>query len=136
MTPASSAEQLFRRALIQGALLILAIASVGSIAGYLVDGQRGVTSALIGAALALGFTSLTLLSMIIGRKLSLAGFFGVVLGGWLVKLVGFAILVGSLRGAEFLNGPVLFFTLVAAILGSLVIDSIAVLSARIPVVEG
>jgi hypothetical protein len=136
MTPASSAEQLFRRVLIQSALLILAIASVGSLAGYLVDGARGVTSALIGAALALGFTSLTVISMIIGRKLSLAGFFAVVLGGWLAKLVGFAILVGSLRGAEFLNGPMLFFTLVAAILGSLVIDSIAVLSARIPVVEG
>jgi hypothetical protein len=31
---------------------------------------------------------------------------------------------------------VLFFTLVAAILGSLAIDTVAVLSARIPVVEG
>jgi len=135
MTGFSTADQVFKKALAQGALLIGLIATVGSAAGYFVDPETGVTSALIGAGLALVFTSLTLLSMLLGRKLSLAGFFGVVMGGWLVKLVGFAVLVGSLRGAEFINGPVLFFTLVAAILGSLAIDSVAVLSARIPVVE-
>jgi len=136
MSGFSTADQVFKKALVQGVLLIGLIATVGSAAGYFVDSQTGVVSAMIGAGLALLFTSLTLLSMLIGRRLSLAGFFGVVMGGWLVKLVGFALLVGSLRGADFINGPVLFFTLLAAILGSLAIDSIAVLSARIPVVEG
>jgi hypothetical protein len=111
------------------------IASLGSLAGFIVEGMNGVVSALIGAGLAFAFGALTVVSMIIGRKLSLAGFFGVVMGGWLIKLIGFALLARSLQGAEFINGPVLFLTLVAAILGSLVIDSIAVLSARIPVVE-
>jgi hypothetical protein len=109
---------------------------VGSVVGYFVDSQKGVPSALIGASLALVFTSLTLASVLIGRRLSLAGFFGAVMGGWLVKLIGFAFVVGFLARAEFINGPVLFFTLVVAILGSLAIDTIAVLSARIPVVEG
>jgi hypothetical protein len=135
MTGFATADDVFKKALAQGALLIGLIATIGSTAGYFVDSRTGVLSALIGSGLALVFTSLTLLSMLIGRKLSLAGFFGVVMGGWLVKLVGFAVLVGSLRGADFINGPVLFFTLVAAILGSLAIDSVAVLSARIPVVE-
>lgn len=135
MKPSSTADELFRSVLLRGSLLIGIIAIIGSLVGYLVDGSRGLTSALIGSALALVFTTLTLASLIIGRKLSLGGFFGVVMGGWLLKLVGFAVLVGSLQGAEFINGPVLFFALVAAILGSLVIDSIAVLSARIPVVE-
>lgn len=136
MKPATTAEQLFKRVLGQTALLTGLIASLGSIAGYFLEGTNGVVSALIGAALAFAFGALTVVSMILGRKLSLAGFFGVVMGGWLVKLIGFALLARSLQGAEFINGPVLFFTLVAAILGSLVIDSIAVLSARIPVVEG
>lgn len=135
MKPSTTADQLFKRALGQGALLTGLIAALGSLAGYFVEGLNGVVSALIGSALAFGFTSLTVLSMLIGRKLSLAGFFGVVMGGWLVKLIGFALLARSLQGAEFIAGPVLFLTLVAAILGSLVIDSIAVLSARIPVVE-
>ena len=136
MKPSTSADQLFMRVLGQTALLTGLIASLGSLAGYLVEGTNGVVSALIGSALAFVFGALTVISMMIGRKLSLAGFFGVVMGGWLVKLIGFALLARSLQGAEFINGPVLFLTLVAAILGSLVIDSIAVLSARIPVVEG
>jgi hypothetical protein len=136
MKAATTADQLFRRALGQGALLTGLIAVLGSGAGYLVEGSNGVVSALIGSALAFAFTSLTLVSMLVGRKLSLGGFFGVVMGGWLVKLIGFALLARALQGVDFINGPVLFLTLVAAILGSLVIDSIAVLSARIPVVEG
>jgi hypothetical protein len=136
MKSSTSADQLFKKVLGQTALLTGLIASLGSLAGYFVEGTNGVVSALIGAGLAFAFGALTVVSMMIGRKLSLAGFFGVVMGGWLVKLIGFALLARSLQGAEFINGPVLFLTLVAAILGSLVIDSIAVLSARIPVVEG
>jgi hypothetical protein len=132
----TSADQLFKKVLGQTALLTGLIASLGSLAGFFVEGMNGVVSALIGSGLAFVFGALTVVSMIIGRKLSLAGFFGVVMGGWLIKLIGFALLARSLQGAEFINGPVLFLTLVAAILGSLVIDSIAVLSARIPVVEG
>ena len=135
MKSSNSADQLFKKVLGQTALLTGLIASLGSVAGYFVESINGVVSALIGAGLAFAFGALTVVSMIIGRKLSLAGFFGVVMGGWLIKLIGFALLASSLQGAEFINGPVLFLTLVAAILGSLVIDSIAVLSARIPVVE-
>jgi hypothetical protein len=136
MKSSTSADQLFKKVLGQTALLTGLIASLGSLAGFFVEGMNGVVSALIGSGLAFVFGALTVVSMIIGRKLSLAGFFGVVMGGWLVKLIGFALLARSLQGAEFINGPVLFLTLVSAILGSLVIDSIAVLSARIPVVEG
>jgi hypothetical protein len=131
----TSADHLFKKVLGQTALLTGLIASLGSLAGYFVVGMNGVVSALIGAGLAFAFGALTVVSMIVGRRLSLAGFFGVVMGGWLIKLIGFALLARSLQGADFINGPVLFLTLVAAILGSLVIDSIAVLSARIPVVE-
>ena len=135
MKSSTSADQLFKKVLGQTALLTGLIASLGSLAGYFVESMNGVVSALIGAGLAFAFGALTVVSMMIGRKLSLSGFFGVVMGGWLITLFGFALLARSLQGAEFINGPVLFLTLVAAILGSLVIDSIAVLSARIPVVE-
>ncbi len=135
MKSSTSADHLFKKVLGQTALLTGLIASLGSLAGYFVVGMNGVVSALIGAGLAFAFGALTVVSMIVGRRLSLAGFFGVVMGGWLIKLIGFALLARSLQGADFINGPVLFLTLVAAILGSLVIDSIAVLSARIPVVE-
>ena len=136
MKPSTNADQLFKKVLAQTALLTGLIATLGSLGGYFVEGTNGVVSALIGAALAFAFGALTVVSMLVGRRLPLSGFFAVVMGGWLVKLIGFAILARVLQGADFINGPVLFLTLVAAILGSLVIDSIAVLSARIPVVEG
>ena len=136
MKPSTNADQLFKKVLAQTALLTGLIATLGSFGGYFVEGTNGVVSALIGAALAFAFGALTVVSMLVGRRLPLSGFFAVVMGGWLVKLIGFALLARVLQGADFINGPVLFLTLVAAILGSLVIDSIAVLSARIPVVEG
>jgi hypothetical protein len=132
MSKASS--NLFTRVLKLGSALIGAIAILGGLIGFFVAGVPGLTSALIGASLTLAFVTRTALSVWLGGKLPLAGFFGVVLGGWLVKIVGFALVIGALKGADFINGPVLFFTLVAAILGTLAVDSVLVLKARIPVI--
>ena len=83
MKASTSADQLFKRVLGQTALLTGLIASLGSLAGYFVEGTNGVVSALIGSALAFVFGALTVISMLVGRKLSLAGFFGVVMeAGW------------------------------------------------------
>ena len=133
MTQATSAPQVFSRVLKQGLFLVLAIAVIGGLLGLIFAGAAGLTSALIGAGLAFIFTSLTALSVRFGGRLSLGGFFGVVLGGWLVKLIGFVILIAALKGAAFIAGPVLFFTLVASIIGTLVIDSLVVLRSRITV---
>jgi hypothetical protein len=133
MSSATSAPQVFARVLKQGALLVAAIAILGGLLGLIFAGMAGLLSALIGAGLALIFTSFTALSVRFGGQLSLGGFFGVVLGGWLVKLIGFVVLIAVLKGATFIAGPVLFFTLVASIIGTLVIDSLVVLRARITV---
>lgn len=129
-----ASNRLFQRVLTLGSLLTGAIAVVGGLAGFMVAGLAGLVSALIGAALTLVFMSLTALSVWFGSKLPLGGFFGMVLGGWLIKIVGFAFAIAALKGADFINGPVLFFTLVAAILGTLAVDSVAALKARIPVI--
>ncbi|MFM1992989.1 MAG: hypothetical protein RL600_817 [Actinomycetota bacterium] len=132
MSKASS--NLFTRVLTLGSALIGAIAIIGGLVGFLVAGAPGLTSALIGAGLTLVFVTMTALSVWLGGKLPLAGFFGLVLGGWLVKMIGFALVIANLKGADFINGPVLFFTLVAAIIGTLAVDSVLVLKARIPVI--
>lgn len=129
-----ASNSLFRRVLFLGSALTAAIAVIGGVVGYFVAGTDGLTSALIGAGLALVFVSLTALSVWLGGKLPLGGFFGLVLGGWLLKIIGFAFVIAALKDANFINGPVLFFTLVAAILGTLAVDSVAALKARIPVI--
>lgn len=131
--PTTGIEQLFGRVLKLGSLLIAVIAVVAGGLGWLIVGQRGLVSALIGAGMALVFVSLTALSVWLGGKLNLGGFFGVVLGGWLLKVVGFLVLVFLLKHATFINGPVLFFTLVASVLGSLGIDSWVFVKARLPI---
>lgn len=131
--PTTGIEQLFGRVLKLGSLLIAVIAVVAGGLGWLIVGQRGLVSALIGAGMALVFVSLTALSVWLGGKLNLGGFFGVVLGGWLLKVVGFLVLVFLLKHATFINGPVLFFTLVASVLGSLAIDSWVFVKARLPI---
>jgi len=135
MSKASNLNEVFSAVLKQGLVLVAAIAVLGGGLGLIFAGVAGLVSGLIGATLALLFSSLTALSVFFGGKLSLGGFFGVVLGGWIVKLIGFVILIALLKGASFIAGPVLFFTLVASILGTLVIDSRIVLKSRITVGE-
>lgn len=124
---------MFKKVLGWGALLIAGIAVVASLLGWALAGTNGLISALIGAAIAFAFVSLTALSVWLGGRLNLGGFYGVVLGGWVLKVLIFLIIVGVLRHAEFINGPTLFFTLVASILGSLGIDSWVFLKARLPI---
>jgi len=135
MSKPTNISQVFSAVLKQGLYLVAAIAILGGGLGLVFAGVAGLVSGLIGASLALVFSSLTAVSVYFGGKLSLGGFFGVVLGGWIVKLIGFIVLIALLKGAAFIAGPVLFFTLVASILGTLVIDSLIVLKSRITVGE-
>lgn len=131
----NSTSALFAKVLKLSAALIGAIAVIGGITGWLIAAGPGLISALIGAAMALVFTSMTAISVWLGGKLSLGGFFGAVLGGWVVKLVIFIVLVASLKGADFIVGPILFFCVVASVLGSLALDAVAVTRSRIPTFE-
>jgi hypothetical protein len=132
---ASASEQLFKKILKQGAFLIAGIAVLGGIIGFLIASMAGLVSALIGASMALLFVSMTALSVWLGGKLSLGGFFGVVLGGWIFKLLLFIGLVLVLKGATFIVGPILFVCIVLSVIGSLALDAMAVLKTRIPTVE-
>jgi hypothetical protein len=131
----NASEQLFSRILKQGAMLIGAIAVLGGVIGFFVASVAGLVSALIGAAMALVFVSMTALSVWLGGKLSLGGFFGVVLGGWIAKLLMFIGLVLLLKGAAFIVGPILFICIVISVIGSLALDAIVVLKTRIPTFE-
>jgi hypothetical protein len=66
--------------------------------------------------------------------LGLGGFLAVVLGGWLIKMVLFLVFFWVLNNADWLSSearPVVFFTVVAAVIGGLVLDTWIVTKARI-----
>ena len=122
------------RVLRLGALLVLGITVVGSGIGFLVAGQSGVLAAITGGGAAFVFTALTALSLLLGSKLGLGGFLGIVLGGWLIKMVLFLVLFSALTRADWLtfeSRPVVFFTVVAAVIGGLVLDTLIVTKARL-----
>lgn len=118
-----------------GTLLLASIALLGSGIGFLAAGWSGLLGAMAGSAMALIFVSLTALSVLIGSRLNLGGFYAVVLGGWLLKMILFIGMTIVLRQFEGLNGVAIFATLVASILGSLAVDGYVVTKARIPAVS-
>jgi hypothetical protein len=136
MNPANN--RIFTRILSYGSLLALGIAVVGCIVGGLAVGPTGVTSALIGTALALVFTGMTAASILIGLKASggslISGaFFGIVLGGWLLKFIVFLVIVILLKDQPWVNTVVMFLSIVVGVVGSLVVDVIVVTRSRTPI---
>ncbi len=130
-----NAQSVFTKVLKLGSLLIASIAVLGSVIGFFAAGLPGLFGALAGAAIALIFVSLTAISVLVGSRLSLGGFYGVVLGGWILKLVLFVIAISVLKSIEGLNGVAVFATLVASVLGSLAVDGFVVTKSKIPVVS-
>lgn len=138
MNPASN--RIFTTILRLGLLLALGIAVVGCLVGGLTVGATGVAGALIGTALALVFTGLTAASILIGLRASggtlISGaFFGIVLGGWLLKFVVFLVIVVLLRGQPWVDTLVMFLSIVAGVVGSLVVDVVVVTRSRTPYVD-
>lgn len=128
-------QQVFKRALLWNFGVAGVIAVIGSLIGFLVVGTESVFGALMGSSIAFSFGLLTLLSIQLGGRLPIGGFYGLVLGGWLVKVLLFAILIGTLRGADWIHGPTFFFALVTAVLANLAVDSWVVLKGRIETVS-
>ena len=63
------------------------------------------------------------------------GFFSAVLGTWLLKFVVFLAAVFWLGDQEWLDRLVLFITIVASVLASLVTDLVVVAKSRMPYVS-
>lgn len=136
----STAAPVLRRALVYGAALSFAIAIIGSVAGALVAELPGMLSALIGAGMGFVFLALTAASILLadrvtGSDLLSPAYFGIVIGAWILKFIVFLVLVFTLRDAAFVEPVVLFVCLVAAVIGGLVTDIIAVTRSRVPYVS-
>lgn len=134
-TPTSN--PVLRRALRWGAALDGVVLIVGGILGLVFAGTEGLVSALIGTLTAAVFMGITAASILFANRFAssdvfVGAFFGIVLGGWLLKFIVFIGLVVVLRGAEWLNPTVLFLSLVAGVIASLVVDVLVVTTSRMP----
>ncbi|WP_036284972.1 hypothetical protein [Microbacterium luticocti] len=128
-----------RATLIWSAVVTAALAVIGAVVGGIVAGPHGVFSALAGIVLAALFLGITGASILIanrwfGDPLYVPIFFGIVLGGWLLKFVVFIVVLLVLRGQPWIQPTVFFVAIVAGVLASLVIDVVVLTRMRIPAV--
>lgn len=135
-----TAVPMFTKILRLGAILTIAIAVVGGGIGFLVAGVPGLWGGIIGAAASFIFLGFTVASIIIAFRVTKGDllnpiFFGIVLGGWLLKLGAFLGLLIGFSGQTFLDPYVLLVTIIASVLGSLIIDGWAFMNSRIPYVD-
>jgi len=135
-----SSTPILRTVLVWSGSVTAALAVIGAIVGYLVAGADGLWSALAGVVIAAVFLGITAASILIanrwfGDALYVPIFFGIVLGGWLLKFVVFLVALFVLRDQPWIVGPVFFLALVASVLASLVIDVVVLTRMRVPVVD-
>ena len=133
-------SQIAKRALLAGVVVTSIIAIIAATAGALISGLAGMLGAFVGAALGYALLGLTPLSIIWGFRLGKGdvlspGFFSAVLGTWLLKFVVFLAAVFWLGDQEWLDRLVLFITIVASVLASLVTDLVVVARSRMPYVS-
>jgi hypothetical protein len=135
-----SAIPILKRILAYGGILAIVIAVVGSIIGSILAGPVGLTSALIGTAMAVVFLGITAASIVLatraakGDLLSIV-FFGIVMGAWLLKLVIFIVLIMLLKDQPWIQTQILFLTVVVAVVGTLVVDVVVIARSRLPYVS-
>ncbi|QEE61754.1 hypothetical protein FVA74_09345 [Salinibacterium sp. dk2585] len=124
------APAILRKTIIYTSLVAVVIAVVGGLAGYAVAGMDGLLSALVGTALAVIFAIITAVSIMIAIKQPVTTFFGIVLGSWLLKIIVFIALLALITSLDFVQPMVLFLSMVAAIVGTLAVDVVVVMTAR------
>jgi len=133
-------SQIAKRALLAGVVVTAIIAIVAATAGALISDLAGMLGAFVGAALGFALLGLTPLSIMWGFKLGKGdvlspGFFSAVLGTWLLKFVVFLAAVFWLGDQEWLDRTVLFVTIVASVIATLVTDLVVVAKSRMPYVS-
>lgn len=130
-----SVRSVMKWTIIAGLLISIAIGTIASFVGALLTGLPGVWGALIGAVVAFGFFAITAAIMYFTANSSPTAMAAGVLGGFLVKIIGFMGVGVALRGRDFYDPWTLFLTLVVAAIASLIADVVIVQRARLPIVD-
>lgn len=132
-----SSTPILRRTLTWSAVCAVVLALIAAGAGYAADGASGLWSGLLGVLLAFLFLGITVASILFanrwfGDPLYVQLFFAIVLGGWLLKLGVFLVLMIVLSGQPWISPLVFFLSIVAGVAVSLVVDVIVLTRMRLP----
>ncbi|SDQ82774.1 hypothetical protein [Microbacterium sp. cf332] len=132
-----SSTPILRAALTWGLVVGAAVAVVAAVVGGLVAGSEGAWSGVIGAAVGMIFPALTALSILIanrwyGQEMFLPIYFGIVMGGWVVKFALVLVALLVISRIDWIVSPMFFFALVAAAIGAITVDLVVMARMRLP----
>ncbi len=138
MTPNPvSSTPILRRTLVWSAVSALLLAVIAGGVGFAVAGTDGLLSGLLGVLLSVVFLGITAGSILFanrwfGDPIYVQLFFAIVLGGWLLKLGIFVVVMIVLGGQPWIAPMVFFLSIVAGVVMSLVVDVIVLTRTRLP----
>lgn len=132
-----SSTPILRAALTWGLIVGAAVAVIAAVVGALVAGPDGVWSGVIGATVGVVFPALTALSILVanrwyGQEMFLPIYFGIVMGGWVLKFALVLVALLVISRIEWIVSPIFFFALVAAAIGAITVDIVVMARMRLP----
>lgn len=131
-TGSDAARAVFRTALRDMLVLVVALAAVGIVVGYLVAGTPGVWGATLGVAMTVVFSGTTVVSMLKTAGASATTTAAVVMGSWLAKMLVLILALALLRQFDFYDKWLLGGVLMVGVIGAALIDYRAVAHGRVP----
>ena len=138
-TPVSSNPNI-RTVLLWSAIVCGAVLVVTAVIGQLVGGSDGLWSGVLGSVIGFLFPALTAATILFanrwfGTPNYLVIFFATFMGVFLVKILAFIIALNIVFGLDWVVRGVLYGALMAAALGSIVVDVAVIAKMRIPAVS-
>jgi hypothetical protein len=132
-----SSTPVLRTALRWGVTVGLVVIVAAAVIGFVIAGASGLWSGVIGALVGVVFPALTAVSILVGNHWFgtpnyLQIFFGVVMGGWVLKFVLVIVALLLLMRVEWIVTGVFYGALVAAAVASLVVDLVVLSRMRLP----
>lgn len=131
-TGADAARAVFRAALRDMLVLVVALTVVGVVVGYLAAAMPGVWGAVLGVALTVIFSGTTVVSMLKTAGASATMTAAVVMGSWLAKMLVLILALALLRQFDFYDRWLLGGVLMVGVIGAALIDYRAVAHGRVP----
>lgn len=131
---------LMTRALRYGAIVAVAVAVIAGTIGWFTSGLTGLLGGLFGAALSAVFLGLTAVSILVAGRVTRGDatnpvFFAIVLGVWVLKFVVFVVAAILIRAWDAVDPVVFFWAVIAAVVGTLGGDVVAMARTRVPYVS-
>lgn len=124
-----------KRALLISVIVIAIGGTVAALVAGFVVGPRAVGGVIVGAAVALLYSALTTVAVLIGTKRQGTEMMVIIMGSWMVKLVLFVIIIMVIKATHLVDLSWCFWALVGASIIGLLVDMFVMLKAREPYVD-